>query len=69
MEDIESLDNCESFNDNSIKPLKHNEISLKQKLPLASFEDSESQDIALSTDCDRISDLVREGNFMYTLIN
>ena len=38
-------------------------------MPLARFEELESEDIAISTDGDRISDFVREGNFMYTLIN
>ena len=38
-------------------------------MPLARFEELESKDIAISTDGDRISDLVREGNFMYTLLN
>ena len=37
-------------------------------MPLTSFEELESEDIAISTDGDRISILVREGNFMYTLI-
>ena len=36
---------------------------------LASFEELELEDISISTDGDRISDLVREGNFMYTLLN
>ena len=48
---------------------KHNEINLKEKMPLASFEELESEDIAISTDGDIISYLVIEGNFMYTLIN
>ena len=38
-------------------------------MSLESFEELESEDIAISTDGDRIFDLVREGNFMYTLIN
>ena len=38
-------------------------------MPLASFEELESEDIAISTDGDRIFDLVREGNFMYILLN
>ena len=38
-------------------------------MPLACFEELESEDIAISTDGDRISDMVREGNFMYTLLN
>ena len=65
MEDIESIENCENINDNYVKPWKHNEINLKGKMSLASFEELESEDIAISTDGDRISDLVREGNFMY----
>ena len=68
MEDIESIDNCESINDNYDKPWKHNEINLRGKMPLASFEELESEDIAISTDGDRIFDLVREGNFMCTYI-
>ena len=52
-----------------LKPLKHNKINLKGKMILASFEELESEDIAISTDGDRIYDLVRDGNFMYTLIN
>ena len=36
-------------------------------MPLARFEEFESKDIAISTNGDRISDLVREGNFMYEL--
>ena len=38
-------------------------------MPLTSFEELELEDIAISTHGDRISGLVREGNFMYTLIN
>ena len=56
-------------NDNYVKPWKHNKINQKGEMALASFEELESEDIAISTDSDRISDLVREGNFMYTLIN
>ena len=57
------IDNCESINDNYVKPWKHNIINLKGKIPLARFEELESEEIAISTDGDRISDLVREGNF------
>ena len=67
MEDTESVENCENINDNYVKPWKHNEINLKGKMPLASFEELESEDIAISSDGDRISDLVTEGNFMYIL--
>ena len=38
-------------------------------MPLTCFEELESEDIAKSTDGDRISYIVREGNFMYTLLN
>ena len=38
-------------------------------MPLEIFEEMESEDIVISTNGDRISDLVREGNVMYTLIN
>ena len=65
MEDTESIDVCENINVNYVKPWKHNKINLKGKMPLASFEELESEDIAISTDGDRISDLIREGNFMY----
>ena len=68
MEDTKSVHNCGNINDNYVKPWKHNEINLKGKMPLASFEELESEDIAISIDGDRISDLVREGNFMYTLL-
>ena len=61
------MENCENINDNYVKTWKHNEINLKWKIPFASFEELESEDIAISTDGDRISDLVREGNFMYIL--
>ena len=65
IEDTESIEICENINDNYVKPWKHNEINLEGKMSLASFEELESEDIAISTDGDRISDLVREGNFMY----
>ena len=42
MEDTKSIDNCESINDNYGEPWKHNEINLKGKMPLASFEELES---------------------------
>ena len=69
MEDTESIIVCENINDNYVKPWKHNKINLKGKMPLAIFEELESEDISISTDGDRIFDLVREGNFMYTLLN
>ena len=38
----------------------------KKKCHSQAFEELESENIAISTDGDRIFDLVREGNFMYT---
>ena len=69
MEDTKSIDLCENIDDNYVKPWKHNEINQKGKMSLASFEELEYEDIAISIDGDRISDLVREGNFMYTSTN
>ena len=69
MEDIESIDICENISDNYAKPWKPNTINLKGKMPIVSFEELDSEDIAISIDGDRIFDLVREGNFIYTLIN
>ena len=69
MEDKESIDICKNINDNYVKPLKHNEINQKGKMPLTSFEEWEPKDIAISTYGDRIFDLVRECHFMYTLMN
>ena len=45
----ESIENCENINGNYVKPWKHNKINLKRKMPLASFEELESEDIAIST--------------------
>ena len=67
VEDTETNDICENINDNYVKPWKHNEINQKGKLPLASVEELESEDMSISTDGDRIFDLVREGNLIHTL--
>ena len=68
MEDKESIDICKNINENYVKPWKHNEINQKGKMPLASFEELEPKDIAISTYGDRIFNLVRECHFMYTLM-
>ena len=47
---------------NYVKHWKHIEINPKGKMPLASIEELESEEIKISSDGDRISDLVREGN-------
>ena len=65
MEDTKSIDICENIVENYVKHWKHNKINHRGKMPLASFEELESEDIAISIDGDRISDLVREGNFKY----
>ena len=67
MEDTKSRDNYEKINYNYVKPWKHNKINLKEKMPLTRFEELELEDIVISTNADRIFDLVREGNFMYIL--
>ena len=63
IEDMESTEVCENIINNYVKPWKHIEINQKGKMPLASMEEMESENIAISVDGDRISDLVREGTF------
>jgi hypothetical protein len=46
-----------------VKAWRHTKINIKGKIPLASSEDMESNEIIVSIDHDRVSNLVREGNF------
>ena len=69
MEDTKSIDLCENIDENYVKHWKHNKINQKGKIPLAIFEELESEDITISIDGDRIFNLVREGNFFYSLLN
>ena len=51
-----------NITNNYVKHWKHIEINPKGKMPLASIEELESEEIKISSDGDRISNLVREGN-------
>ena len=62
IENVESTEVCENITNNYVKAWRHTEINPKGKMPLASVEELESEEIAISSDGDRISDLVREGN-------
>ena len=61
-ENVESTEVCENINNNYVKHWKHTKINPKGKMPLASIEELESEEIKISSSGDRISDLVREGN-------
>ena len=41
---------------------KHTELNTKGKMSIAMFEEMQSEEITISSDGDRVSDLVREGN-------
>ena len=45
-----------------VKPWQHTELNTQGKIPVASFEDMESEEIVVSSKGDRVYDLVREGN-------
>ena len=59
---VEYIEVCENLMNNYVKHWKYTEINPKGKMPLASIEELESEEIAISSDGDRISYLVREGN-------
>ena len=61
-ENVESTEFCENIMNNYVKHWKHTEINPKGKMPLASIEELESKEIEISSDGNRISDIVREGN-------
>ena len=61
-ENVESIEVCENITNNYVKHWKHTEINPKGKMPLANIEELESEEIKISSDGDRISDLVRQGN-------
>ena len=46
-----------------VKDLRHTELNIKWKMPLASSKDMESNETIVLDDGDRVFDLVREGNF------
>ena len=45
-----------------VKDWKHTELNTKGKMFVAMFEETQSEDTTISSDGDRVSDLVREGN-------
>ena len=61
-ENVESTEFCEKITKNYIKHWKHTEINPKRKMPLASIEELESEETKISSDGNRILDLVRKGN-------
>ena len=63
IEDTESIDICKNENVKYVKSWRHTEINIKGKMSLASSEEMESNETIVSVDGDRVSDLVREGNF------
>ena len=56
----ESNDVCE--NKMYVKYWKHTELNTKGKMSVAMFEEMQSEETTISSDGDRVSDLVREGN-------
>jgi hypothetical protein len=63
IEDTKSIDICENKNAEYVKAWRHTELNVKGKMPLASSKEMESNETIVSVDGDRVSDLVREGNF------
>jgi hypothetical protein len=66
--DSESTDICENENTRYVKAWRHVELNVKGKMPLVSSEEIESNETILSVYDDRVSDLVREGNFYVTIM-
>ena len=63
IEDKKSIDICENKNEEYVKAWRHTEINIKEKIPLANSEEMKSNETIVSVDGDRVSDLVKEGNF------
>ena len=59
---VESTEVSKNITNNYVKKWKHVDINPKGKMPLASIEELESEEIEISSDGNRISNLVREGN-------
>ena len=45
-----------------VKDWKHTELNTKGKISIAMFEEMQSEETTISSNGDRVSDLVREGN-------
>ena len=63
IEDTKSIEICKNENPEYVKALRHTKLNKKGKIPLARSEEMESNETIVSIDGDRVSDLVREGNF------
>ena len=60
IENTKSNDVCE--NKMYIKDWKHRELNTKEKMSIAMFEEMQSKETTISSDGDRVADLVREDN-------
>ena len=60
IDNTKSNDVCE--NKMYVKDWKHTELNTKGKMPVAMFEEMQSKETTISSDGDRVSNLVREGN-------
>jgi hypothetical protein len=63
MEDTKSIESRENKNVEYVKAWRHTKLNIKGKIAVASLEEMESNETIVSVDGDRVSDLVREGNF------
>ena len=60
IDNTKSNDICE--NKMYVNDWKHTELNTKGKMSVAMIEEMESEETTISSDGDRVSDLVREGN-------
>ena len=60
IDNTKSNDVCE--NKMYVNDWKHTELNTKGKMSVAMIEEMESEETTISSDGDRVSDLVREGN-------
>ena len=64
IDNTKSNDVCE--NKMYVNDWKHTELNTKGKMSVAMFEEMQSEETTISSDGDRVSDLVREGNIWIT---
>ena len=60
IDNTKSNDVCE--NKMYVNDWKHTKLNTKGKMSVALFEEMQSEETTISSDGDRVSDLVREGN-------
>ena len=60
IDNTKSNDVCE--NNMYVNDWKHTELDTKGKMSIAMFEEMQSEETTISSDGDRVSDLIREGN-------